>query len=48
MESGRLAAEALLGELGIEVQPSHPEPANAAHRRSRPGPQPGVEEEDDD
>ncbi len=47
MESGRLAAEALLGELGIEVQPSASEPANSAHRRSRPGPPPVAEEEDE-
>ena len=48
MESGRLAAEALLGELGIEVQPGLSEAANPAHRPSRPGPQPVSEENDDD
>jgi len=48
MESGRRAAEAVLGELGIEVQPSYSEAANAAHRRSRPAPPPAVHEEDDD
>jgi len=48
MESGRLAAEALLGELGIEVQPSSSEAANSAHRRSRSESKPVAPVDDDD
>jgi phytoene dehydrogenase-like protein len=46
MESGRLAAEAVLGELGIEVQPSPAQAANPAHRRSSPAP--AVDDAEDD
>jgi len=48
MESGRLVGEALLRDLGIEVQPSQQETANLAHRKIRPDSQQGAEEEDDD
>ncbi len=47
MESGRLAAEAVLGELGIEVQPSPSEAPNATHRHSRPAPPPAADDGDD-
>ncbi|MGO9240105.1 MAG: NAD(P)/FAD-dependent oxidoreductase [Bryobacteraceae bacterium] len=47
MMSGRRAAEALLGELGIELQPGPDQPVNSAHRRGPAGAPEAVEEDDD-
>ncbi len=47
MMSGRRAAEALLTELGIELQPGPDQSVNSAHRRGPAGPPEEVEEDDD-